>query len=62
MNGKKAKRIRSEVYGDNSLREKREYKRLRNQFDPWQGRFVQGTIINKHGSLRDKYQRAKRSA
>lgn len=62
MNGGKAKKLRKEVYGDKSLRQRREYERLRNQRHGKTGEMTEGTIINKPGSLRAKYQRAKRAA
>jgi hypothetical protein len=56
MNGKKAKAIRRAVYGDQSLRQKREYESV------VLGRSRLGTIRNVAGSLRSRYQKAKRTA
>jgi hypothetical protein len=60
MNGKKAKRIRKAIYGEQSLRQKREYVRLRNQPD-WKLGMILGTIMNAPDSLRARYQMAKRT-
>ncbi len=49
MNGKKAKAIRKEVYGDISLRIKRNYVVL-----------ISGEIVNHPASYRAKYQKAKK--
>jgi hypothetical protein len=50
MNGKKAKAIRRDVYGDQSQREPRQYARTNS-----------GGIINRPDSLRALYQKAKKS-
>lgn len=59
MNGKRAKAIRRQVYGDKSLRGERKYVQVRNQRgkDGW----LPGTIRNHPTSLRAQYQRAKRA-
>ena len=62
MNAKKAKALRRAVYGEQSLRQKREYIRLDNHRDKMTGAFVAGTIINKPGTLRATYQGAKKTA
>ena len=49
MNGRKAKALRREVYGDGSRRPKRQYVRGRN-----------GGIENAPNSLRARYQSAKK--
>jgi len=51
MNGKKAKKIRKEIYGDYSLQINRDYIRIDNNSN---------TIMNNPNSLRYQYLRAKK--
>jgi len=69
MNGRKAKRIRRAVYGEQSLRQKRVYVVQEHGMKPIPGAIgLNGqpafgmcrTIKNKPGSLREIYQRAKK--
>lgn len=63
MRGKKAKAIRKAVYGEQSLRNPREteeinHKRVIDNDGRWL--FSTATVVNKIGSLRSNYQRAKK--
>ena len=57
MNGTRAKRIRRTVYGDQSLRHPRKYRRIVRRY--WDGNPITQTI-NEPGSLRAIYQQVKR--
>lgn len=58
MNGRKAKRIRRGVYGDQSLRNRRRYVGITREGE--KGKAVQ--ILNDPNGLRAAYKRAKRQA
>jgi hypothetical protein len=60
MRGRKAKAVRKAVYGDNSLRQKREYFRINNSRHIRTGDLGPGTVVNTSTSLRSIYQRTKR--
>ena len=66
MNAKKAKALRKKIYGDQSLRQPREY--MPTNHHQYTTRNDQGavvvrtavTLVNAPGSLRAKYQKAKK--
>ncbi len=59
MRGSKAKEIRRQVYGDQSLRQKRDYRIIRRKKSTYSPE--SGQIVNAIGSLRALYQKAKKA-
>lgn len=64
MNGRTAKALRRQVYGDNSLKEPRQYLAVSVKRNLSGGTITShvGSIINHPHSLRAKYRAAKRTA
>lgn len=63
MNGKKAKQLRKEIYGDQSIRQRRKYNKKNDGTKMVIGTVIRlFTLVNDPNSLRAKYQRAKRAS